>query len=84
MYKIEDFKIGETVWWFNSINTLYSHGIKPCDIDLVHDIIKEIKNNELICFHKNIPLEMVWGKTRKEAWNRLKQHIEKWGNVDES
>lgn len=61
---------------------LYSFALRPGEIELVHDTIKEIKDGWLICWHAQKQPQDIWGKTRKEAWERLKADLEKWGSLE--
>lgn len=78
-----DFKVGDEIWWFrDAFSQSCAAMIYPGDIELVHDTIKEIKAHNLIFWHCTLQANHVWGKTRKEAWARLKSDIEKWGSLD--
>lgn len=83
--KTIDFKIGDEIWWFKIRNKNDSMGycfnLSPGDIELVHDQIKEINNESLICWHCVRYAEGVWGKSRQEAWSNLKKDLEKWGHL---
>ena len=86
-----DFKVGDEVWWFK-VNTPnpssygYHLNLSPGEIELVHDQIKEIKEDDenvlLVCWHCHKRSNDVWGKTRQEAWNKLKENMEQWGALD--
>lgn len=83
-----EFKIGDEVWWFklkSSVESMaysFSSAIRPGDIELVHDQVKEIKDDLLQCWHCCKRKEEIWGKSRFEAWENLKKEIEKWGALD--
>lgn len=84
-----DFKVGDEVWWFTlkkhtDPSHLYgmSTTVSPGDIELVHDQIKEIKDDYLQCWHCCKKKSEIWGKTRFEAWSKLKDELEKWGALD--
>ena len=80
------FSVGDEIWWFQSksrISELYMRSnIAPDTIELVHDVITDIQDKTLICWHGSHLASEVWGKTRQEAWDRLKREIEKWGSVE--
>jgi hypothetical protein len=81
-----DYKIGDQVWWFQTrapmVSFASNYSLRPDSLELVHDVITDIQDGRLICWHgTHCPLE-VWGKSRKEAWNRLKSKLEKWGQLD--
>jgi hypothetical protein len=79
------FKVGDTVWWFQVRNSrelfTYNRLLLPDSIELVHDEVTCIADGMLICWHgTHDPLD-IWGKTRQQAWDRLKSSIEKWGDL---
>lgn len=83
------FKVGDEVWWFKvraNGNSAYGMGycnnIDPDTIELVHDVVTDIQDESLICWHGTHRAKEIWGKTRQEAWSRLKKEIEKWGAVE--
>ncbi len=84
-----DFKVGDEIWWFkvrawgsSAFGMGYTNTIDPGAIELVHDVITDIEGETLICWHGTHRAKEVWGKTRKDAWARLKTEIEKWGAVE--
>lgn len=80
---IFDYKVGDEIWWFKyDSHELYTTNLMPGKIELVHDVIKEIKDGHLYCWHSSKKPHEVWGKSRKEAWAKLKSHIEKWGSLE--
>ena len=82
---ILNYEVNDEVWWFKigpQAGCMYSFTLKPGDIELVHDTIKEIKDGWLICWHSQKKPSDVWGKTREEAWQTLKAQIEKWGVLE--
>ncbi|HEV7424654.1 MAG TPA: hypothetical protein VGO21_05740, partial [Candidatus Paceibacterota bacterium] len=58
---------------------------KPDSIELVHDIIKDKPTDDgFICgFYTRVQASNVWGRTREEAFKRLKDALEKWGSFEE-
>ena len=83
------FKIGDEIWWFkvrsknhSSFGLGYNSQLSPDEIELVHDVITDIQDDTLICWHGSHHPRDVWGKSRSEAWSRLKKEIEKWGSVE--
>ena len=83
------FKIGDEIWWFklrtnasSGFSMGYSTSLPPDAIELVHDVITDIKEDALICWHGTHYEKDVWGKSRKEAWARLKNEIAKWGVLE--
>ena len=82
---ILDFSVGDEVWWFkigNQAGCLYHFALRPGDIELVHDTIKEIKDGDLHCWHCVKRPQDIWGKTRREAWKTLKSEMEEWGKLE--
>lgn len=84
-----NFKVGDEVWWFkvratdySSFSMGYSNIIPPDSLELVHDVITDIKDETLICWHGTHYPKEIWGKTRKEAWSRLKKEIGRWGELE--
>lgn len=83
-----DFKVGDEIWWFKTktktegLTYGFSLNIPTGGIELVHDQIKEIQGDMLQCWHCCRTKDEVWGKTRFEAWNKLKDELEKWGALD--
>jgi hypothetical protein len=82
-----EFKIGEEIWWFridsngNELRSPY-FAVGLNNIELVHDIVKKDSsaNDEQVCgFYTIIYKTYICGKTRQEAFNSLKQYLEKWG-----
>jgi hypothetical protein len=81
---ILNYEVNDEVWWFKigqQAGCLYSFALKPGDIELVHDTIKEIKDGMLICWHTQKRPSDVWGKTRNEAWATLRRNLEHWGKL---
>lgn len=81
---ILNYEIGDEVWWFKINDTqgvMYHLALAPGQIELVHDTIKEFKEGRLVCWHTTKSPSEVWGKTRQEAWDRLKSELEKWGSL---
>lgn len=82
------FKKGDEIWWFqckSRNNDYYMRSNLPPDtLELVHDVITDIQGDTLICWHGSHNVAEIWGKSRFEAWNRLKNEIEKWGALDGS
>ena len=80
------FKKGDEIWWFQSKkradNYLMCFHITPDTIELVHDVVTDIQDNILICWHGSHNVAEVWGKSRQEAWNRLKNELTKWGELE--
>lgn len=80
------FKPGDEVWWFQTeipVNNFYMKKmLKPDSIKLVHDIVKKITGDILICEFSSHFVEDIWGKSRLDAWTRLKKELEKWGKLD--
>lgn len=76
-----NFEIGDQVWWFRG-NQMGSRKIILGTVELVHDVITDIQDGLLMCWHSTLLPQNIWGKTRQEAWDRLKQDIEKWGPLD--
>ncbi len=82
-----ELKIGDEIWWFqckSRTSDFYymRSSIPPDTLELVHDVVTDIKDNTIICWHGTHKPEEIWGKTRQEAWSRLKNEIEKWGAID--
>ncbi len=83
-----EFQVGDEVWWFKTKTKMegltygFSLNIPVNAIELVHDQIKEIDGDTLTCWHSTKRIEDIWGKTRFEAWSRLKEELEKWGALD--
>lgn len=77
-----EFKVGDEVWWFQRNDERIGSYLWPGTIDLIHDYIKEIKDKEIICWHGRLSANQIWGKSRFEAWTRLKDELEKWGKLD--
>lgn len=85
--KDHGFKVGDEVWWFkiknkNNPGMGYCSFLSPDEIELVHDVVTDIQDNTLICWHGSHNYMDIWGKSRKAAWARLKTNIEKWGPVE--
>lgn len=83
--KEHGFKIGDEIWWFQAKERMSMYQLSrilPDTIELVHDVITDIKDDTLICWHGTHHPDSIWGKSRKEAWARLKTNIEKWGPVE--
>lgn len=82
--KIEDYKIGDEIWWFiNELGGPPNCDMNPEKMHLVHDEIREITGNFVSCWHKkNLQIDHIAGKSRKEAWETLKSNIEKWGKLE--
>lgn len=60
----------------------YKKSIKPKELDLIHDQIREINNDGvLICWHCAKTPDEIWGRTRQEAFERLKIELNKWGEL---
>lgn len=83
------YKVGDEIWWFqinqgkdNGLNYGYHKALNPGELDLIHDQVREISDNVLICWHCAKRKDEVWGKTRQEAWDRLKSEISKWGELE--
>lgn len=81
---VDKFKKGDEVWWFvvkhqhNVSNNLW-----PDSLDLVHDIVEEDSDGPYVkCSFGFRPDESIWGKSRQEAWDRLKTHVEQWGKLE--
>lgn len=86
---LSTFKVGDEVWWFkvrssgsSAFGMGYTNHIDPDTIELVHDVITDIQDETFICWHGTHRAKDIWGKSRKEAWSRLKKEIEKWGAVE--
>ena len=81
-----NFKVSDEIWWFQCKNRITdgygSRNIMPETIELVHDVVTDIREDILICWHGTHKREEIWGKSRFEAWERLKNEIEKWGALD--
>jgi hypothetical protein len=80
-----DFKIGDQIWWFQAKERLSMYQlskISPDTITLVHDVVTDIVEDLLVCWHGTHNPKEIWGKSRKEAWDRLKNELEKWGSLD--
>lgn len=77
-----DFKVGDEVWWFQGSLETYTGHIAPDELDLIHDVVKNIKNGRIYCFHGSHDPKAIWGKSRKEAWKRLKSRVEEWGELE--
>ena len=72
------FKVGDEVWWFKvgrQCSYVYTRDLVPDSIELVHDIITCIDGDSLVCWHSTKDRADIWGKTRQEAWDRLKHSI---------
>lgn len=85
-YTIADFKIGDEIWWFQATNSnkfCHTNKITADGIELVHDIVHQIRNNLLFSYFGIYEPQYIWGKTREEAWLRLKSNIENWGKFDD-
>lgn len=82
------YKIGDEIWWFqinqkdNGLNYGYHKALIPGEIDLIHDQIREISDDVLVCWHCAKRKNEVWGRTRQEAWDKLKSEISKWGELE--
>ena len=68
------FKPGSEVWWFQ-ITEKGLHGQKvPRDcLELVHDVVTKVENGIIYCLYGPLLEKNILGKTRDEAWNRLKK-----------
>lgn len=83
-----DFKVGDEAWWFKvktksvGFGMGYHSHLTPDELELVHDVVTDIQDDVLICWHGSHSPKDIWGKTRKEAWARLKSSIEKWGPLE--
>lgn len=82
------YKIGDEIWWFqvnqkdHGLSYGYQKALNPGEIDLIHDQIREIdKDGILICWHCAKRPDEVWGKTRQEAWDKLKGFLSTWGEL---
>lgn len=84
-----ELKRGEEFWYFH-INSLYLNTEKftptigHYNIDLVHDVVLsvEVFPRETIVFGEHgsrLLISQVAGKTRDEAFGRLKDNLEMWG-----
>lgn len=81
MYKIEDFKIGDEIWWFKSHDIVSR--LCRSKVWLVNDIITKINDSYVETFHTRVvDANEIWGRTRQEAWNNLKSEIEQWGKLE--
>ena len=89
-----EFKVGDEVWWFqsktNQLTYFDKKKIIPGSIELVHDIITAIElktpkngldDDLLICWCNTHKAGDIWGRTRQEAWDKLKKEIEMWGKL---
>jgi len=81
---MDQFKKGDEMWWFVvNYRDSASKNLLPDSIDLVHDLVTEDSSGPFIKGDFGFkPHESIWGKSRQEAWDRLKAHIEKWGKLD--
>jgi hypothetical protein len=82
---LHDYKVGDEVWWFKVKfeNYLeYLVNIKVDNIQLVHDIVTKVSDDEITCFHVRLNPSNIWGKSRQEAWNKLKETLEVWGKLE--
>jgi hypothetical protein len=84
-----DFKVGDEIWWFkirtnasSGFSLGYSNHLTPDQIELVHDVVTDVQDGTLICWHGSHSPKDIWGKSRQEAWARLKTETEKWGPVE--
>jgi hypothetical protein len=83
--KDDDYKIGDEVWWFkaSAIGNHTAWGLVPGKVELVHDVITQIIDDDTIVCHFGIHKKNdIWGKTRPEAFSRLKEDLEKWGKLE--
>lgn len=83
------FKVGDEIWWFqinqkdHGLSYGFHKALLPGELDLIHDQIREIdKDGILICWHCAKKTHEVWGKTRQEAWDKLKDFLSKWGELE--
>lgn len=83
---ILNYFIGDDIYWFKisseGYSQLYTNSILPGHIELVHDSIKEIKDGNLCCWHTTKRPHEIWGKSREEAWETLKQQLQQWGALE--
>lgn len=89
--KLEDpppFKIGDEIWWFQvncpngGVSYGYQRALNPGQLHLVHDHIREIQDDILVCWHCAKRVDEIWGKSRQDAWDTLKRETEKWGAIE--
>lgn len=86
-----DFKVGDEVWRFQSSQSRDSYrcekyrfirNLCPGQIELVHDIVLSIEDDLLICQYETYGRNEVWGKSREEAFAKLKENLEQWGKLE--
>lgn len=83
--EIKDLKVGDEIWYFQTKEgNSFNRAVKPGEIQLVSDIIVEIVEDYFIFFHGHLRKDKVWGKTRMDAWCRLKEDIGQWGSIEEN
>ena len=90
---MNDYKIGDEFWWFqinlpSDINKLCARSlsISAGDIELVHDVVKtnlHETDDFIEGFFGLRHIDDIWGKTREEAFQKLKEHFEKWGKFND-